>query len=260
MTQKPTPITPTSADLTAERLAHLRDLFPEAFTEGKVDFAKLRAALGEAVDDRPERYSFGWAGKSEAIRLLQTPTAATLLPAPHPQATVDNPNEFAAQAVRIIKEKLSDQLIAGIQYEKINDWYQMELLADELKAWEEHLVKSDGRETSLYDQVIVDSEVERRFVQDLEQREDIKLYLKLPDWFKVPTPIGHYNPDWAIVMQDEHDPAAERLYLVSETKGAVERDTLRGAEAKKIECGRAHFEGALGVQYKVVDSAAGLVK
>jgi type III restriction enzyme len=81
---------------------------------------------------------------------------------------------------------------------------------------------------------------------------------KLPDWFKAPTPIGHYNPDWAIVIQDPADPAAERLYLVSKTKGAVERDTLRGAEAKKIECGRVHFEGALGVQYKVVDSAAGL--
>jgi adenine-specific DNA-methyltransferase len=76
-----TPVSHTSADLTAERLDALRDLIPEAFTEGKVDFAKLRAALGDLVDDRPERYSFTWAGKRDAIRLLQTPTRATLVPA-----------------------------------------------------------------------------------------------------------------------------------------------------------------------------------
>ncbi|HRK68626.1 MAG TPA: site-specific DNA-methyltransferase [Hyphomonas sp.] len=76
-----TPVARTSADLTAERLDALRDLIPEAFIEGKVDFAKLRAVLGDVVDERPERYSFTWAGKRDAIRLLQMPTRATLAPA-----------------------------------------------------------------------------------------------------------------------------------------------------------------------------------
>jgi adenine-specific DNA-methyltransferase len=71
-----------SADVNEERVAELRQLFPEAFTEGKVDFEKLRAALGDAIDERPERYSFSWAGKQDAIRILQTPTSATLAPAP----------------------------------------------------------------------------------------------------------------------------------------------------------------------------------
>ncbi len=74
------PVTTTSADITAERLAQLQQLFPEAFSEGRVDFDKLRAALGDWVDDRPERYQFTWAGKKDAIRLLQTPTSATLVP------------------------------------------------------------------------------------------------------------------------------------------------------------------------------------
>ena len=74
------PVSEISADLVAEQAAQLKELFPEAFTEGKVDFDKLRATLGDLVDDRPERYTFNWAGKRDAIRLLQTPTRATLVP------------------------------------------------------------------------------------------------------------------------------------------------------------------------------------
>jgi adenine-specific DNA-methyltransferase len=82
MTETATPerIPQTSNDPNMQRLILLRDLFPEAFTEGKVDFEKLRATLGDLVDDRPERYTFTWAGKRDAIRLLQTPTRATLVP------------------------------------------------------------------------------------------------------------------------------------------------------------------------------------
>lgn len=77
------PINTTSTDINEDRLVQLRALFPEAFTEGKVDFGKLRATLGDLVDDRPERYSFTWAGKQDAIRILQTPTNATLRPVPN---------------------------------------------------------------------------------------------------------------------------------------------------------------------------------
>jgi len=78
-----------SPDVLAERIARLKDIFPEAFTEGKVDYDKLRDALGDFVDDRPERYSFSWAGKREAIRLLQTPTRATLIPCPEESVNFD---------------------------------------------------------------------------------------------------------------------------------------------------------------------------
>ena len=84
------PITTTSADINEERLVQLRQLFPEAFTEGKVDFDKLRATLGDLVDNRPERYSFTWAGKQDAIRILQTPTSATLIPAPDESVDFNN--------------------------------------------------------------------------------------------------------------------------------------------------------------------------
>ena len=74
------PLSPETPNITAEQRAHLRELFPEAFTEGRIDFEKLRATLGDLVDDGPERYQFTWAGKRDAVRLLQTPTRATLVP------------------------------------------------------------------------------------------------------------------------------------------------------------------------------------
>ena len=79
---RPQPVTPTSADPLAGRIEQLRQLFPEAFTEGQVDWDQLRLALGNAVNGRPERYSFTWAGKRDAMRILQMPTRATLIPAP----------------------------------------------------------------------------------------------------------------------------------------------------------------------------------
>jgi len=87
---KPEPVDRGSADLLAEQVAKLRDVFPEAVTEGKVDFDKLRETLGEEVDQRRERYSFNWAGKRDAIRLLQTPSRATLVPAPKVSINFEN--------------------------------------------------------------------------------------------------------------------------------------------------------------------------
>ena len=172
------------------------------------------------------------------------------------QAALDNPHEFASVAVRIIKEKLTDQLIDGIKYEKIDECYEMCQFEASIQSWEDRLIPA---ERSVYDKVIYDSEVEKRFVKGLEDRDDVKLYVKLPAFFKVPTPIGSYNPDWAIVIEprDEFgEPTGEQsLYLVRETKGTTNPDHLRPDERRKVDCGRRHFEDALGVDYEIVDSA-----
>jgi len=118
---------------------------------------------------------------------------------------------------------------------------------------------------SLYDTVPCDSKVERGFAQALERRMDVRLYMKLPPWFEVPTPLGNYRPDWAVVL-DNPDGSEPLLYLVAETKGATDPTALRGTEAMKIRCGAAHFgsrqyktTGALeGVDYKVVKEASEL--
>ena len=189
------------------------------------------------------------------VRLTRRTLLEIIKRAPNRQATVDNPNEFATVAVRIIKEKLADQLVEGIQYERINEWYEMTQFDDEIPGWEDYLVPA---ERSVYDHVVYDSEPERQFVEGLEHRDDVKLYLKLPAWFTVPTPIGEYNPDWAIVMEerDEHGQSTGKplLYLVRETRSTLDRDDWRPDQRRKVVCAERHFR-ELGVEYKVVTSA-----
>lgn len=174
-------------------------------------------------------------------------------------AAIKNPQAYATEAVRIIKDKLADQLVSGIQYEKINQWYEMTQLED-IPTWKEYLIPAAH---SVYDGVIYDSDVEKRFVEGLEKRDDVILYLKLPGWFKVSTPIGNYNPDWAIVMEDRDEFGEAQgkplLYLVRETKDTTHLEELRADERRKILCGKSHFQHTLGVGYKVVSKVEELV-
>jgi type III restriction enzyme len=174
------------------------------------------------------------------------------------KAALANPHEFATVAVRFIKFVLADQLVEGVRYEKINEWYEMTQLEQEIPSWKEYLVASP---TSIYDHVIFNSEIERNFVEGLEKDKRVRVYLKLPAWFTVTTPVGEYNPDWAIVMDDvdaHGKTKGERLYLVRETKDTSRPDSMRPNEQRKIDCGKRHFKDALGVNYRVIKSAAEL--
>ena len=176
------------------------------------------------------------------------------------EAAAHNPHVFATIAVRILKEQLADLLVEGIQYEKIGKEYEMTLFETEIiETWEQYLVPVDH---SIYEQVVWESETERIFAKALDKLEQVKLFVKLPDWFKVETPVGTYNPDWAIVWEprDEHGiPTGEPLlYLVRETKSTTILDKLRADERRKIECGDKHFNKALkalDMNYKVVTNA-----
>lgn len=194
------------------------------------------------------------------VSLTRSTLLAVFERASNKQAAMANPYAFATEAVRIIKEKLADQLVSGIQYKKLNKWYEMTHLDTEIESWEDYLIPAPH---SVYDQVIYDSEVEKAFVKGLEKRDDVKLYLKLPKWFTVPTPVGYYNPDWAIVVE-ERDQFGEPinrplLYLVRETKDTTHLDDLRPDERRKILCGKNHFQDALGVNYRVVTTSEELL-
>lgn len=192
------------------------------------------------------------------------------------QAALENPHEWATTATRILKEKLADHLVDGIEYIRVADcpggdllptgdrWYEMRQVLDEeeVEIFSKHIVDTCD-DKSLYDLVPCDSEVEKEFVRGLEARRDVKLYLKLPYWFTVPTPVGEYRPDWAIVMEDPEEDGRPVLYLVAETKGSPRKEDLRANERRRIQCGATHFgskqygkKGALeGVDYKVVSKA-----
>ena len=153
-------------------------------------------------------------------------------------AALDNPHEFATVAIGIVKNKLADQLVAGIRYEKLDEEYEMTLFDFEIETWADCIVHSTEQSgaggTHIYDGVPFDSEtIEKPFIEALEKRKDVKLYIKLPSWFTVATPIGAYNPDWAIVMENP-DAGDDLLYLVRETKGTLDLDALRPDEKQKI--------------------------
>jgi type III restriction enzyme len=189
------------------------------------------------------------------------PMLAILKKLPAPERALANPQEFAAAMVMTIKTRLADQLVDGIQYERDGTWYEQRQFDDLIDAFAANVVKSEEKDgsggTHIYDGLIVDSEtIERPFAEALEKDDRIKLYVKLPTWFQVPTPIGAYNPDWAIVFGGDDE--ADHLYLVRETKGTTHLPDLRPDEERKVKCGRKHFRDALGVDYRVVTDAGQL--
>lgn len=163
-----------------------------------------------------------------------------------------NPQRFLDQVAGILKYELHRLLVDGIKYEKIGGkgpdsaWEQMLFKNEELV----NFLTAQPVKKAPYEYVVYDSEVEREFAQGLESRDDIRLFMKLPDWFKVDTPLGTYNPDWAILKHD-----SETIYLVRETKGTRDFLKLRTTEADKVRCGKAHFD-ALGVPFAVAVSAS----
>jgi len=121
----------------------------------------------------------------------------------------------------------------------------------DIPGWDDNLVLSPH---SIYDHVIYDSDIEKEFIEGLEHREDVKLYVKLPSWFTVPTPIGEYNPDWAIVLEkkNEDEEVEDILYMIRETKATLDPDKRRPDENRKIIAGKHHFKEALKVDYAVI--------
>jgi len=160
-----------------------------------------------------------------------------------------NPQQFLDQAVSGVRRTLHQMIVDGIKYEKVNGQVYETLLFEE-KEIEGYANRMVDVQNGLYDCVEIESEVEREFAEAMTSRQDIKLLIKLPDWFKVETPIGTYNPDWAIVKQED-----EKLYLVRETKNTKEQQKLRQTEWDKIRCGKAHFD-ALDVDFDHVTSAS----
>lgn len=158
-----------------------------------------------------------------------------------------NPQLFMDNAVAAIKSALYGLMVDGIKYEKIGDKiYEMKLFEDnELEIYlDQFTFAVNNQDKTIYENYIpLDSSVENQFAKDCESSENIEFYFKLPFWFRINTPIGTYNPDWAIVKKGE-----KKIYFVAETKG--EKQELRPSEKMKILCGEAHFEQFDDVKFK----------
>lgn len=193
---------------------------------------------------------------SPPVRITRKTVAEILKRTKHKDKAVDNPREFVSVFSGIVKSCLADILVDGIKYEKISEWYEMTQFEAEIESWMDYLVPV---KRGVYDHVEWESDVEKKFVEEIDKREDVEMFIKLPAWFVVDTPVGKHNPDWAIVMKDEDSKDGKALlYLVKETKSTRDRDKLRPDEKRKVECAEKHFEDALGVPYEVVTAASEL--
>ncbi|EMC9392575.1 DEAD/DEAH box helicase family protein [Vibrio parahaemolyticus] len=157
------------------------------------------------------------------------------------EAFKNNPQRFIELAGEVIRKQMRLAIVDGISYHRIGDedYYAQELFQEEeLTGYLKNMVEANK---SVYDYIICDSDTEFEFAEKLETSSDVKLYAKLPGWFKIDTPLGSYNPDWAVLI-DKEDGMGDQLYFVVETKSSIFSDDLRASEQAKINCGIAHFE------------------
>jgi type III restriction enzyme len=164
-----------------------------------------------------------------------------------------NPQLFLDNTVSAINDVLTDLMIDGIKYEKIGvKEYEMRLFEDYEIHINELTFKISKKDKTIYSNLVpLDSNVEYDFARECENRDDIEFYFKLPFWFKIQTPIGKYNPDWALIKKNE-----KTVYFVAETKSAGQE--LKTSEKRKIKCGHAHFNEFEDVKYRQVSTVGEL--
>jgi type III restriction enzyme len=168
----------------------------------------------------------------------------------------NNPQEFLLSVSLIIQNILEKQIVNCIQYKTINEKYSPFQFEDIIEGYEDNVVDTTR---SIYDKIKCDSEFEKEVSNYLNSSdEQIKLYLKMPDWFKIDTPIGTYNPDWGIITEkrDTQGKYEKTLYFMVETKAKKDTDLGRN-EYLKIKCGQRHFK-VLEIPFKVVKTISEL--
>ena len=166
----------------------------------------------------------------------------------------DNPEEFIIRASNIINEQKATAIIEHITYDKLTAAYGTEIFTEpDLKKGSLGVNAMEAKR-HLYDHVIYDSTNERNFAAELEaHHKEVEVYVKLPRGFYISTPVGKYNPDWAIAFYKDK---VKHIYFVAETKGDMSSMELRKIEEAKAHCAREHFRAISGenVKYNVVDS------
>ena len=170
----------------------------------------------------------------------------------------NNPEEFIIKASQLINEEKATSVIEHITYCALDETYDTDIftIAQVKAKLDENAIAVDK---SIYDHVIYDSTNEREFASNLESDNKVVVYVKLPDKFFIDTPVGHYNPDWAIAFKTG---LVKHVYFIAETKGSMSSMQLRLIEKSKISCARKHFKAISGenVVYDVVDSYKSLLE
>ena len=170
----------------------------------------------------------------------------------------DNPEEFISKAAQLINDQKATAIIEHITYDVLDEKYGTEIFTEPTIKGRLG-VNAMKAKKHLYDHIVYDSTNERDFATDLDTNTDVAVYVKLPDGFYISTPVGHYNPDWAIAFYEGN---VKHIYFVAETKGSMNSMQLRLIEESKIHCAREHFKAISNgnVVYDVVDSYKSLLE
>lgn len=212
-----------SPDMTAQNIDRIAALFPNCVTETVDENGKLKRAIQKPVFDQFK----------------------------------DNPEEFIIKAAALINDEKATAIIQHITYDVLDERYGTEVFTDPTIKGKLG-VNAMKAKKHLYDHVVFDSTNERDFATELDTNTDVAVYVKLPDGFYISTPVGHYNPDWAIAF---YECKVKHIYFVAETKGSMSSMQLRLIEESKIHCAREHFKAISSdsVVYDVVDSYQSLL-
>lgn len=170
----------------------------------------------------------------------------------------DNPEEFIIKTAALINDEKATAVIEHITYDVLDEKYGTEVFTDPTIKGKLD-VNAMKAKKHLYDHIVYDSTNERDFATDLDTNKDVAVYVKLPDGFHISTPVGNYNPDWAIAF---YEGTVKHIYFVAETKGSMSSMQLRLIEESKIHCAREHFKAisSSNVVYDVVDSYKSLLE
>ncbi|WP_344795186.1 type III restriction-modification system endonuclease [Frondihabitans peucedani] len=193
-------------------------------------------------------------------------TCAAILTGIHPGTFAkfkQNPEQFITEVARLINEQKATVIVEHLSYDPLDNRYDSSIFTENQTA--QDLSKAGDKLTkSVYHYVVTDSKVERSFVEKLDVSDEVVVYSKLPRGFFIPTPVGDYNPDWAIAFRDD-DTKIKHVYFVAETKGSLSTLQLRGVENAKIECARKFFaalnsKADRDVTYDVLSDYSGLMQ
>lgn len=171
-----------------------------------------------------------------------------------------NPEEFIAKAIRLIKEQKATMIVEHISYDQIEKQYDSSIFTAEKGTGD--FAKAFRAKKNIQDYVFTDGtaekSVERRFAEDMDRADEVCVYAKLPKGFAIPTPVGNYSPDWAIAF---YEGTVKHIYFIAETKGTMESLNLRPIEQAKIKCARKLFNqlSTSKVKYHDVDSYQSLL-
>jgi type III restriction enzyme len=241
-----------------------------------LEVEQLQAGTGFKVSETKVEHSAVSAGSTVKYDLLgeiadktqlTRRTCAAILTSISPAAFAkfkQNPEQFITEAARLINEQKATVIVEHLSYDPLDGRYDSSIFTENQTA--QDLTKAGDRlKKCVYEYVVTDSKVERSFVEQLDVSDEVVVYSKLPRGFFIPTPVGDYNPDWAIAFRDDIT-QIKHVYFVAETKGSVSTLQLKGVEQAKIECARKFFASLNdkaereGVKYDVVDSYDSLLQ